>query len=195
VPRETELTRSADGKLFYTPGVYYRWVKGGGGDAKTKKLSLTTSVFLYFRPQDLKSLRLLIGQGENRRVFNNFELLNLNSSKRDPTHLRYVKYLEAEAFLPLNSEQAYWSHIADNMIKDDALPEIANRGLMNVFPVSLVSEELDRMPPSSNLGEEKDRTKGKCRHEGLGGGGGKIEKMADRGPIVIMCGQRAVDRC
>jgi len=139
----------------------------GGRGANTKKLSLTTSVFLYFRPQDLKSLRLLIGQGENRRVFNNFELLNLNSSKRDPTHLRYVKYLEAEAFLPLNSEQAYWSHIADNMIKDDALPEIANRGLMNVFPVSLVSEELDRMPPSSNLGEEKDGTKGKCRHEGL----------------------------
>ena len=98
-------------------------------------------------------MRLLIGQGENRRVFNHFELLNLNSTQRDPTHLRYVKYLEAEAFLPLDGDQAYWSHIADNVIKDEALPETANRGLMNVFPVSLVSEELDRMPLSSNLGK------------------------------------------
>jgi len=102
-------------------------------------------------------MRVLIGQGDQRRVFNQFELLNLNSSKRDPTHLRYIKYLEAEAFLPLNGDQPYWNHISNNVLADNTLPIAAHRGHFNVFPISLVSEELDRTPPGTHLGKRGGR--------------------------------------
>jgi len=93
-----------------------------------------------------------MGNAERRTVYDNFELCNMNSGQRDVSHTHYVKYLEAQGFLPPQSEQAYWSHFADNSVSNP-LPAQQQRGLVNIFPLSLTNVLLDKIPPSSSLGK------------------------------------------
>ena len=120
----------------------------------TPPLSPPLLVFLtknFFRPQNLKSMRVLMGHGDQRTVYANFDLRNLNSETRDPTHSVYANYLESHLFLPAQSEQPYWSHYATNLLSDP-LAVNQQRGLVNIFPLSLMDERLDKIPPSSALG-------------------------------------------
>ncbi len=127
--RETEVVRGNDSNLFYTPGIYYR-------------------------PQHLKAMRVYIGSAQNQKIFENFELLNLNSSQRDPSHVAYTKYLETNAFLPYNSEQEFFSHLKGNTVPSTTavLPATEHRGLFNVFPLSLTSDLLDKQTVGSSIG-------------------------------------------
>ena len=96
-------------------------------------------------------MRVLMGHGDQRTVYANFDLRNLNSETRDPTHSVYAKYLESHLFLPAQSEQPYWSHYATNLLSDP-LAVNQQRGLVNIFPLSLMDERLDKIPPLSALG-------------------------------------------
>jgi hypothetical protein len=96
-------------------------------------------------------MRVLMGHGDQRTVYANFDLRNLNSETRDPTHSVYANYLESHLFLPAQSEQPYWSHYATNLLSDP-LAVNQQRGLVNIFPLSLMDERLDKIPPSSALG-------------------------------------------
>ena len=153
--RESELTRGADGHSFYTPGLYYRYFYYHDRVVLfPKPPSPPLLVFLtknFFRPQNLKSMRVLMGHGDQRTVYANFDLRNLNSETRDPTHSVYANYLESHLFLPAQSEQPYWSHYATNLLSDP-LAVNQQRGLVNIFPLSLMDERLDKIPPSSALG-------------------------------------------
>jgi hypothetical protein len=153
--RESELTRGADGHSFYTPGLYYRYFYYRVNlFPNLPPPSPPLLVFLtknFFRPQNLKSMRVLMGHGDQRTVYANFDLRNLNSETRDPTHSVYANYLESHLFLPAQSEQPYWSHYATNLLSDP-LAVNQQRGLVNIFPLSLMDERLDKIPPSSALG-------------------------------------------
>jgi hypothetical protein len=54
-------------RVFHTPGVYYR-------------------------PANLKSLTVLMGNTEARTVYRNFDLQNLHINSADPTHALYQRY-------------------------------------------------------------------------------------------------------
>jgi hypothetical protein len=92
----------------------------------------------------------LLGNTENRIVFDNFELQNLNSDAQDYTHGMYQKYLETNHFIAPEQEQNYWSHT-----KSCVLPKTPStakeKGLFNIFPLCLTSDELFKTP-SSNIG-------------------------------------------
>jgi len=105
---------------------------------------------IYYRPSALKSMTCLLGNTENRIVFDNFELQNLNSDAQDYTHGMYQKYLETNHFIAPEQEQNYWSHT-----KSCVLPKTPStakeKGLFNIFPLCLTSDELFKTP-SSNIG-------------------------------------------
>ena len=133
--REAETVRTKDKRLFYTPSTYYR-------------------------PHALKELRILVGSGQDTQVFDNFDLRNLNSVHRDPSHVAYARYLEDRNFLPAHSDQAYWSHFEKNNIPvaaadpaaRAAAQSVESRGFFNIFPVDLSIPLLDKLQPGKNLG-------------------------------------------
>jgi len=103
------MHQAAD-RVFHTPGVYYR-------------------------PANLKSLTVLMGNTEARTVYRNFDLQNLHINSADPTHALYQRYLSYNNF----------------MLAPDEPSRVADKGLFNVFPLSLTADELNRSS-SSTLG-------------------------------------------
>ena len=102
------------------------------------------------RPQELKTLRVLVGSGDKKEVFAGFDLLNLDSEAVDASHTRYTRYLEAERFIPTGG-QSYWSHTATNEVSTRGAAT-QTRGLFNIFPLNLMDASLDQIPPGSMLG-------------------------------------------
>ena len=124
------LSRDADcqhiattDKLFHTPGVYYR-------------------------PQELKSLRCVLGNSETKQLYNNFELLNLDNNKADYTHQLYARYLQYHRFIPPN-ETNYFEHMSTINLPIDPPSTTANKGACNIFPLSLTSEDLNKSTSSA----------------------------------------------
>ena len=102
------------------------------------------------RPQELKTLRVLVGSGDKKEVFAQFELNHLDSEAVDASHTRYTRYLEAERFIPTGG-QSFWSHTATNEVST-RVAATQTRGLFNIFPLSLMDPSLDLIPPGSMLG-------------------------------------------
>ena len=112
-------------RVFHTPGVYYR-------------------------PANLKSLTVLMGNTEARTVYRNFDLQNLHINSADPTHALYQRYLSYNNFIPPN-ESKYFAHTSSCLLAPDEPSRVADKGLFNVFPLSLTADELNRSS-SSTLG-------------------------------------------
>jgi hypothetical protein len=111
--------------LFHTPGVFYR-------------------------PESLKTMNVLLGNTESRILYKNFNLENLNSNNLDWSHFLYQKYLQYKKFIPANDTN-YFSHMVLNTLPNQPLMS-ADKGLFNIFPLDLdpVSDELKI--PSTSLG-------------------------------------------
>ncbi len=122
--RQAEVQRLIASNLFYTPGIYYR-------------------------PETLKAMTALLGNTEKREIYENFCLENLNSNAQDYTHELYRKYLEANYFIPAHSKKNYWSHMETNRLPGTPSKK-DNKGLFNIFPLSLTSDALVRRSSSSS---------------------------------------------
>jgi hypothetical protein len=101
-----------------------------------------------YRPQELKSLRCVLGNSEAKTVYQNFELLNLNTNAVDYTHQLYTRYLQYNRFIP-PQETAYFEHMVNNNLPIDPPSTTANKGNVNIFPLSLTSEELNKSTSSA----------------------------------------------
>ena len=110
-------------RLFHSPGVYYR-------------------------PQELKSLRCVLGNSEKPLLYHNFELSNLNTNKADYTHHLYTRYLQYHNFIPPN-ENMFFEHTSTINLPTDPPSATANKGACNIFPLSLTSEELNNSTSSA----------------------------------------------
>lgn len=90
-----------------------------------------------------------LGNNDTRKVYRNFDLQNLNTNALDYTHLLYERYLQNNHFIP-PGDRTYWAHM-----KNDWLPQPvsndAGKGLCNLFPIALDTEELNKTS-SMNLG-------------------------------------------
>jgi hypothetical protein len=124
--RDSDVQHTADSRLFYTPGVFYR-------------------------PSELKNMACLMGNTETRTVYRNFELNNLNINLGDRTHMLYAKYLNYNRFLPAD-ELNYWSHLTTNTLAAPPGSTESEKGAFNIFPLSLTAEELSKST-SSALGK------------------------------------------
>ena len=98
---------------------------------------------IYYRPATLKSMTCLL----DNKVYDNFHLENLNSNAHDYTHELYQKYLERKSFVQRGG-QKYWSHMENNRLPTTP-SKITQKGLFNVFPLCLTSENLFRSSASS----------------------------------------------
>ena len=108
---------------------------------------------IYYRPVSLKSMTCLLGNTENRTVYHNFQLNGLNTDAMDPSHHLYQRYLEANFFVPPHDPSSFFSHLVDNKIPT-APNATGDKGYFNVFPMSLLSEDLYRSAAAaSNLGK------------------------------------------
>ena len=97
---------------------------------------------------------LVGGNTEQRIVYKNIELNNLNSNQLDPSHEIYVKYLQNHFFIP-RGERKYFQHSALNVLPTTPSTD-ANKGLFNVFGVDLTSLEPALLKtPASSLGKKK----------------------------------------
>ena len=108
---------------FYTPGIVYR-------------------------PQELKTMTLLMGNSESRTVYRNFELLNLHVNLSERSHKLYNKYLCYNRFLPPD-ESRYFAHLTTNTLAPAPGSTELQKGSFNVFPVNLATEELSKSSTSS----------------------------------------------
>jgi hypothetical protein len=93
----------------------------------------------------------LMGNTEKRVIHHGFELLNLNSDAHDYTHEVYLKYLETNYFI-VPGEQAYWAHMTNNMLPGTPSREKA-KGLFNVFPLRLDSDDLHSKTSGGGSGD------------------------------------------
>ena len=114
--KDTDIQYQENNQVFHTPGIYYR-------------------------PNELRSMQALLSNTESRTVYNNFKLENLNTNTMDHSHLAYEKYLQNNYFLPLG-EKKYFDHTRNNLIPVNPVNNIG-KGLFNVFPLSLESEQLN----------------------------------------------------
>jgi len=113
---------------------------------------------IYYRPESLKSMTVLVGNTEKRIVYKNFELLNLHQNKQDFTHTNYEHYLENNYFLPPpgpdgggdGASRLYWAHTTNNLLPREVSTTL-DKGLFNVFPLDLMSLE-SRNSTASSLG-------------------------------------------
>ena len=130
VCRNSDIQYLATNRNFYTPGVVYR-------------------------PATLKSITVLHGNTDKRKVFSNFELSNLHITYPDVSHEMYQRYLETNYFIPPGNdvENKFWPHLLSNSVPQD-LPYATDtlKGLFNVFPLNLATEELAKNATSTNLG-------------------------------------------
>ena len=113
--RESDIQYMETNKQFHTPGIVYR-------------------------PKELKNITCLLGNTEKRQVFQNFELKNLNKDGMDMSHHLYVRYLQYNHFIPAG-DPAYFAHLRYNVLPETPSTE-RSKGRFNVFPLSLVSDEL-----------------------------------------------------
>ena len=127
--RDTDVQHLDTNNVFHSPGVYYR-------------------------PNELKSMRCLLGNTEVRTVYQNFELLNLNTNMPDRSHILYSRYLQTQKFIP-PGEQNYFEHTSTNTVPTEA-STVLGKGVFNIFPLSLTSDEMDRTS-SSSLGRIRIR--------------------------------------
>jgi hypothetical protein len=114
--KDTDIQYQEGNRIFHTPGIYYR-------------------------PNELKSMQALLSNTESRTTYNNFKLENLNTNTMDYSHLIYEKYLQNNFFLPLG-EKKYFEHTRQNIIPINPVND-TGKGLFNVFPLSLESEQLN----------------------------------------------------
>ena len=114
--KDTDVQYQDNNQIFHTPGVYYR-------------------------PNELKSMQALLSNTESRTTYSNFKLDNLNTNTMDYSHLNYEKYLQNNYFLPLG-EKKYFAHTKNNIIPIAPVNDVG-KGLFNVFPLSLESEQLN----------------------------------------------------
>jgi hypothetical protein len=96
---------------------------------------------VYYRPASLKNMTCILGNTEHRVIYNNFALKNLNSNAMDYSHSLYLKYLEYNYFLPAGDSRHYFSHMKQSTIPTAPSLE-SEKGLFNVFPLSLLSDDL-----------------------------------------------------
>ena len=114
---------------------------------------------VFYRPASLKSMTCLLGNTEKRTVYDNFELHNLNLNAHDYSHELYEKYLENHRYIPpkygaLRSTAGgvYWAHTTSNQLP--TVPsDLLSKGLFNVFPLSLTSDQLNKAATASTLGK------------------------------------------
>jgi hypothetical protein len=114
--KDTDIQYQDNNRIFHTPGIYYR-------------------------PNELKSMQALLNNTESRTTYNNFKLDNLNTNTMDYSHLNYEKYLQNNYFLPLG-ERKYFDHTRNNIVPIAPVNDVG-KGLFNVFPLSLESEQLN----------------------------------------------------
>ena len=114
--KESDIQHLDANNVFHTPGIYYR-------------------------PNQLKSMACLLGHTESRTVFNNFELENLNTNAMDHTHLLYERYLQNNFFIPYG-EKNYFEHMRKITLPDDPPSTVIEKGLFNIFPLSLESDSI-----------------------------------------------------
>jgi hypothetical protein len=81
-------------------------------------------------------------------LYNNFELLNLNTNTADYTHQLYTRYLQYHKFIPPNDIN-YFEHLSTRDLPTDPPSTTANKGSCNIFPLSLTSEELNKSTSSA----------------------------------------------
>jgi hypothetical protein len=124
--KESDIQYVDTNRVFHTPGIYYR-------------------------PNQLKSMTCLLGNTDSRTVFNNFELENLNTNNMDYSHLLYEKYLQNNYFIP-PGERNYFEHNKNNIIPAHPPSTDLEKGLFNVFPISLQSDVIQSKKSSSTLG-------------------------------------------
>ena len=103
---------------------------------------------IYYRPQNLKRMTCLYGNSEIRSVFNNFDLDNLHVNKIDRTHEMYERYLKYHRFLP-PTERNYFAHMVTNNLVEDPGSTTAQKGAVNLFPLDLNSEDLNKTSSSA----------------------------------------------
>jgi len=85
-------------------------------------------------------------------VYKGFDLQNLHLNMPDYSHYVYERYLEANYFIPPNVHK-YWEHTGTNIVPTPPGTAI-QKGLFNIFPVDLVSDELlDTKRSSTSLGK------------------------------------------
>lgn len=78
----------------------------------------------------------LMGNTENRVVYHNFNLQQLNSDAMDPSQHMYQRYLEHQFFVPPNDTHPFFVSHVDNKIP--ATPSLgSDKGMFNVFPLAL----------------------------------------------------------
>jgi hypothetical protein len=121
--RETSVQHQDTDRIFHTPGIYYR-------------------------PTNLKRMACVLGNSEIRKVYNNFELNNLNSNNHDRTHMLYVQYLKYNRFLPPD-ECNYFAHMTTNILPDAPGVTTLQKGAVNLFPLDLSSEDLNKASSSA----------------------------------------------
>lgn len=120
--RESDIQHVDTERVFHTPGIFYR-------------------------PDCLKTMTALMGNTETRSVYNNFHLENLNSNDFDYSHQLYQCYLQYKKFIP-PGETNYWVHTMNNILPAPPSTTAGGRGLFNLFPLDLASEEL-KTPPTT----------------------------------------------
>jgi hypothetical protein len=121
--RETSVQHQDADRIFHTPGIYYR-------------------------PDNLKRMACVLGNSEIRKVYNNFELNNLNSNNHDRTHMLYMQYLKYNRFLPPD-ECNYFAHMTTNILPDNPGVTTLQKGAVNLFPLDLSSEDLNKTSSSA----------------------------------------------
>jgi len=93
-------------------------------------------------------MTVLLGNTENREIFKQLNLDNLNTDSLDLSHLYYSKYLSYNYFIP-PQEKKYFTHSMLNILP--ITPDTTlNKGLFNVFPVYLDSEDIRK--PTTTIG-------------------------------------------
>jgi hypothetical protein len=90
----------------------------------------------------------VLGNSEIRSVYHNFELNNLNNNSHDRTHMLYMQYLKYNRFLPPD-ECNYFAHMTSNTLPDAPGVTTLQKGAVNLFPLDLSSDELNKTSSSA----------------------------------------------
>ena len=138
VCRAGDVQHVAADRLFFTPGYYYR-------------------------PNQLKSMTCVLGNTEQRTVYRNFELNNLNINRSDRTHMLYNRYLCYNHFLPPEETTKYFAHLVKNTLATAPGDANIEKGAFNIFPLSLTTEEMSKST-SSALGKWLDAVQHNTTH-------------------------------
>jgi len=123
--READIQWVAANNLFHTPGFVYR-------------------------PAGLKAMTALLGNTEERIVYDNFRLDNLNSNNFDYTHFCYEEYLKNHKFL-MPFDKSYFNHTKHNVLPTPPGNRELSRGIFNVFPLDLSALNI-KHPIGTTLG-------------------------------------------